>query len=187
MPTSSQAVTADELIRLPSGRFRYELVRGELRTMSLAGGVEGVVSVQVAVRLAAHVEQHRLGIVFCAGTGFHLEHDPDTVLAPDVAFVALQHIPAAGIPTNDWQGAPDLAVEVNSPGDRAGKVAGKSQAWLAHGARQVWIVDPQERTVTIHHADGRIVALGETDTLEGGDLVPGFACRVGEIFPPERV
>jgi Uma2 family endonuclease len=76
-----------------------------------------------------------------------------------------------------------LAVEVNSPGDRAGKVAAKTQAWLAHGARQVWIVDPQERSVTIHHADGRSAALGETDTLDGGDIVPGFSCRVGEVFP----
>ena len=182
---TSQIVTADELPRLPSGGDRYELVRGELHAMSPTGHHHGIVTAALTIRLGSFVTQQMLGAVFAAETGFHLEHDPDTVLAPDIAFIERQRFAETGLSGKFWQGAPDLVVEVNSPGDRTAKVAAKTQTWLTQGARQVWIVDPENRTVAIHHRDGRIVALSETDTLSGGDLVPGFACRVGEIFPPE--
>lgn len=182
---TSQIVTADELLRMPSGGERYELVRGELHAMSPTGDNHGIVTAALTIRLGSFVTQHKLGAVFAAETGFHLEHDPDTVLAPDLAFVERQRFAATELSGGFWQGAPDLVVEVNSSGDRAAKVAAKTQTWLARGARQVWIVDPAKRTVAIHHRDGHVAVLSETDTLSGGDLVPGFACRVGEIFPPE--
>jgi len=185
MATSPQIVTADELMRLSSDGFRYELVRGELQMMSPTGNEHAIVTAELTARLVSFVRQHSLGAVFTGEPGFQLERDPDTVLAPDIAFVERQRIAATGLSSKFWQGAPDLAVEVKSPSDRAGKVAAKTQSWLAHSVRQVWLVDPQKRTVTIYLRDGRVVALGETDTLEGGDVVPGFACRVGEIFPPE--
>jgi Uma2 family endonuclease len=178
---TSQIVTADELLQMPSGGDRYGLVRGELHAMSPTGDNHGVVTMALGIRLGSFVLQHKLGAVFAAETGFHLEHDPDTVLAPDIAFIERERFAATGLSGKFWQGAPDLAVEVNSPGDRAAK----TQAWLTHGVRQVWIVDPAKRTVTIHHRDGQVAVLSETDMLSGGDLVPGFACRVGEIFPPE--
>jgi Uma2 family endonuclease len=185
MATSPQIVTADELMRLSSDGDRYELVRGELQMMSPTGDEHGIVTAALTGLLISFVRQHTLGAVFAAESGFQLEHDPDTVLAPDIAFVERQRIATAGLSGKFWQGAPDLAVEVISRGDRAGKVDSKTQTWLAHGTHQVWIVDPQKRTVTIYHRDGRVIALSEADTLEGGDLVPGFACRVAEIFPPE--
>ena len=182
---TSQIVTADELLRMPSGGNRYELMRGELHTMSPTGDEHGIVTMALGIRLGSFVTQHKLGAVFAAETGFHLEHDPDTVLAPDIAFVERERFAATGLSGKFWQGAPDLAVEVNSPGDRAAKIAAKTQTWLTQGARQVWIVDPEKRTIAIHHRDGQVAVLSETDILSGGDLVPGFACRVGEIFPPE--
>jgi len=185
MATSPQIVTADELMRLSSDGYRYELVRGELQMMSPTGNEHAIVTAELTIRLGAFVKEHALGAIFAAEAGFQLEHDPDTVLAPEIAFVERQRIAATGVSPKFWQGAPDLAVEVKSPGDRAGKVAAKTQAWLAHGVRQVWLVDPQKRTVTIYRRDGGVIALSESDTLEGGDVVPGFACPVRKIFPPE--
>lgn len=184
MATSPQIVTADELMRLSSDGGRYELVRGELKILSFASSEQGVVTAALTTLVGLFVRQHVLGATCVAG-GFQLEHDPDTVLAPDIAFIERKRFEAAGLTGKFWQGPPDLAVEVKSPGDRAGEVSAKAQSWLAHGTRQVWIVDPQKRTVTVYHRDGRIVALSETDTLEGGDVVPGFACPIRKIFPPE--
>lgn len=185
MTTSPQIVTADELLRLSSDGGRYELVRGELQMMSPTGDEHGVVTAELTARLVSFVKQHALGAVVSGEPGFHLEHDPDTVLAPDIAFIERKRFDAAGLTGKFWQGPPDLAVEVKSPGDRAREVAAKAQSWLAHGVRQVWVVDPQNRTVTVYHRDGRIVALSEADTLEGGDVVPGFACPIRKLFPPE--
>jgi len=185
MATSPQIVTADELLRLSSDGNRYELVRGELQMMNLTGSEHGIVTAALMARLGSFAKQHALGAVFAAGSGFQLERDPNTVLAPDIAFVERQRIAATGLSGKFWQGAPDLAVEVLSPGDRAGATAAKTQSWLAHGVRQVWLVDPQKRIVTVHYQDGRVVALTDTDLLEGGDVVPGFACPVRKIFPPE--
>jgi Uma2 family endonuclease len=185
MATSPQIVTADELMRLSSDGFRYELVRGELQMMSPTGNEHAIVTAALTGLLVSFVRQHALGAVFAAEAGFQLERDPDTVLAPDIAFVERQRIDATGVSPEFWQGAPDLAVEVKSPSDRAGAVAAKTQAWLTHGARQVWLVDPRKRTVTIYHRDGRVIPLSEAEALEGGDVVPGFACGVGEIFPPD--
>ncbi len=182
MATSPQIVTADELLRLASDGYRYELVRGELQMMSPSGDEHGVVTAALTGLLISFVRQHALGAVFAAETGFQLERDPDTVLAADIAFVERQRIAATGLSGKFWQGEPDLVVEVKSPGDRAGA---KTQSWLAHGASQVWLVDPQKRTVTVYHRDGRVVVLSEADVLEGGDVVPGFACPVRKIFPPE--
>jgi Uma2 family endonuclease len=185
MTTSPQIVTADELMRLSSDGCRYELVRGELQMMSPTGNEHAIVTAELTIRLGAFVKERALGAIFAAEAGFQLESDPDTVLAPDIAFIERQRIAATGVSAKFWQGAPDLAVEVKSPGDRAAQVAAKTQSWLAHGVRQVWLVDPQQRTVTIHHRDGRVIALSEADALEGGDVVPGFTCPVRKIFPPD--
>jgi Uma2 family endonuclease len=83
-----------------------------------------------------------------------------------------------------FQGAPDLAVEVVSPGDRAGEVLAKVHEWLDAGCRAVWVVDPQTRTVAVHRSRNEIAVLQSTDTLSGGDLLPGFSVPVSEIFVP---
>lgn len=185
MATSPQIVTADELMRLSSDGGRYELVRGELQMMSPTGDDHGIVTAALTIRLGAFVMEQALGAVFAAETGFQLEHDPDTVLAPDISFIERRRFEAAGLTGKFWQGPPDLAVEVKSPGDRAGEASAKAKSWLAHGTHQVWIVDPKKRTVTVYHQDGRIVVLSEADELEGGDVVPGFTCPIHKIFPPE--
>jgi Uma2 family endonuclease len=182
MSTKTQLVTADELLRMPRGRFRYELVEGELKTTSPAGSEHGAIIVRITVRLGSYVEANDLGVCFGAETGFKLASDPDTVRAPDVAFIGRDRIPADGIPNKYWPGAPELAVEVLSPGDAPVKVEEKVAAWMSAGARAVWVVNPKTRTVTVHRAEGEVVTLGEQDELDGGAVVPGFRCKVSEIF-----
>jgi Uma2 family endonuclease len=182
MSTRTQLVTADELLLLPRGRFRYELVEGELRTMSPAGEEHGAVTVNVVVLLAQHVKANKLGVVLASEIGYKLASNPDTVLAPDVAFVRRERIEQTGIQKGFREGAPDLAVEVVSPGDTAKQVAEKSGEWLAAGALAVWVVNPKKRTVTVHRPAGEVVILTERDELDGGEVVPGFRCKVSEIF-----
>jgi Uma2 family endonuclease len=182
MSTQVQLMTADELLALPRGEFRYELVNGELRKMSPAGHEHGRIIVRLTTPLAQHVWANRLGEVYAAETGFRLKSDPDTVRAPDIAFIVRQRVDVVGKLKGYWPGAPDLAVEVLSPDDRVSEVEEKVSEWLTAGSRQVWVVSPKLHTVTVYRSLTDIATLTETEGLEGGDVVPGFVIKVAEIF-----
>jgi len=173
-------MTAEELIKLPRGNCRYELVKGELLTMSPAGARHGAVIINLTLPLAHHVKTHNLGVVFGAETGFTVERNPDTVLAPDIAFVRRSRIAKLG--EGYWEGAPDLAVEVASPSDSKSKIEKKVRCWLEGGASAVWIVNPKSRTVSVHGMNIEAMLLCEGDELCGGDIVSGFRFPVSEIF-----
>jgi Uma2 family endonuclease len=182
MSTTTHTMTADELLKLPRGKFRYELVKGELVTMSPAGSEHGAVIMNLAVPLGQYIKANKLGIAFGAETGFKLATDPDTVRAPDISFVRSERIPDTGIPISYWPGAPDLAVEVLSPGDTIAEVEEKIAEWLDAGASAVWVVSPKLRTITLYRSATDVVTLTEKDELSGQDVVPGFRCQVAEIF-----
>lgn len=182
MTTATQAMTAEELFQLPRGRFRYELVKGELITMAPAGEEHGAVTVNLTVPLAQHVRSNNLGVVYGAETGFKIESDPDTVLAPDIAFVSRHKIEETGISKGFRKGAPDLVVETVSPNESRRQVEQKVAKWLAAGASYVWVVDPPSRTVTVYRSTGDVKVLREDDELSGEDIVPGFRFAVAQIF-----
>jgi len=182
MTQTLQRSTASELFEMPDDGFRYELVKGELRRMSPSGSEHAVVIGRLTVRLGQHVEANSLGIYFGAEGGFKIASDPDTVRAPDIAFIGRERIPAAGIPKNFWPGAPDLAVEVVSPGDTRREVKEKVEDWLGAGTRAVWVVEPRRRTVSVYRSATDVTRLSEDDELDGGEVVPGFRCQVSEIF-----
>lgn len=181
--STTSLVTAEELLALPMGMGkRYELVLGELRVMSLHTWRHGNVVNNLLARLASFVNQHDLGMMFGAETGFRLARDPDTVRAPDIAFIAKQNLPAEMPREAFWPGAPDLAVEVLSPDDRTGEVDEKIEAWLATGTAAVWIVDPKLKTVTIYQSENGVTVRAMGQTLDGGKVVPGFSCPVADLF-----
>src|SRR5688500_6257676 len=122
--------TAEDLWAMPTVDGRRELVRGEVREMPPGGFDHGAIGMNIAVRLGAHVAQNRLGVVLGADTGFVLSRNPDTVRAPDVAFVAAARIPASGRTVRFWEGAPDVAIEVVSPGDTVEEVEEKVDHYL---------------------------------------------------------
>jgi len=179
MATTNHITTAAQLLEV-SGLGRSELVRGELIMMSPAGSRHGAVLARLTGRIVSFVDEHRLGTVFGAETGFQIQHDPDTVRAPDVAFVRASRMPA-DLPGGFFPGPPDLAVEVVSPSDRASEVLAKVQDWLEAGSAAVWVVDPHTRRVSVYRS-GEVVVLKESDALAGGDLLPGFSLPVAEIF-----
>lgn len=182
MEQQARTITAEELFRMRDDGYRYELVAGRLRKMTPAGSLHGAIGWRLAAAIGVHVEEHHLGVVFSADTGFKLAHDPDTVRAPDVAFVSRARIPASGIPTFYWSGPPDLAVEVRSPTDVRSEIAEKIAEYLQCGVGLVWFVDPAARRVTIHRANAEPESLGESETLDGGEALPGFRYPLSRLF-----
>jgi Uma2 family endonuclease len=182
MEVVRKQVTAEELLRMPDDGFRYELVRGELRRMTPAGNVHGRVAMNVAWPLAQYVKAHDLGTVYAAETGFLLARDPDTVRAPDAAFVSRARLEAVGEVEGYWPGAPDLAVEVISPDDSHVEVEEKVFDWLEAGTKVVLAINPRRRSVTLYRSQSDVTILTGTDVLDGGDVVPGFQLALREIF-----
>ena len=175
-------MTAQELLDYRHEPYRQELVEGTLYEMEPPGAEHGRVAMVIGALLYAHVERAGLGIAFASEVGFHLASDPDTVRAPDVAFIARERVPATGIPRGYWPGPPDLAVEVVSPNDRHSKVEGKALAWLDAGTRAVAVVDPRLRTAMVHRSRHDIRILTADEPLALGDVVPGWSPLVGEFF-----
>lgn len=175
-----KARTADELLRMPRGSQRYELVRGELRQSMPAGHEHGRLAMRIALSLARHVEAAALGEVYAAETGFQLAEDH--VRAPDVAFVRSERVTQMGAAPGYWPGAPDLAVEVLSPNDRYTDVEEKVADWLAAGTRMVVVVNPARRSLTVIRSPADVQVLSETATLDGDDVVPGWRLPAAAIF-----
>ncbi|HUR86544.1 MAG TPA: Uma2 family endonuclease [Solirubrobacteraceae bacterium] len=175
-------MTADELLRYRHEPYRQELLAGTLHEMEPPGAEHGIVAMRIGAMLANHVDAADLGLAFAAETGFRLASDPDTVRAPDAAFVARERADAVGRPTGYWPGAPDLAIEVVSPHDRHSAVEGKALDWLDAGARAVVVLDPPRRTATVYRTRADIRVLEGDERLELGDVVPGWAPSIASFF-----
>lgn len=183
MNPTQTLLTAEELLLLPDDGCRHELVDGELRTTALAGSEHSVIAVRLTHIVAVFVHKRDLGLVFGAEGGFRVRSDPNTVRAPDLAFVRRERIPPSGIPKGFWPGVPDLAAEVISPSERYEEVDEKVAMWLEAGAEIVWVLNPRRKTVAVHSGDGTVRLLAADEELSGGALLPGFACAVAELFP----
>ena|SRR5882762_481062 len=179
MPPSA-TLTAHDLERLNLPHKRTELVRGVLVVREPAGYRHGEVAARLSNLLMNHVNAHDLGRVLAAETGFKLAANPDTVRAPDVAFIARDRVPDPP-PAGYAALAPDLVVEVLSPDDRPGEVLAKVADWLSAGTRLVWVVDPARRSARVYRGDGSESFAALDGALDGEDVVPGFACRLSEV------
>lgn len=171
-------MTAEEFMNIDDDSHRHELIKGELLTMSPVGFTHGTVTMALSMILYNHVKAHNLGVVV-PEVGFKLESEPDTVLAPDIAFIARDRV--GDITPGFRLGAPDLAVEVMSQWDTKPQVERKAALWLELGARSVWNVNPKKRTVEVWRADSEKRLFHETDELVD-DTLPGFCVKVSEIF-----
>ena len=181
MSSPPALMTAEELLRTGISGKRTELVRGVLVVREPPGWLHGRVAMELARQIANHVAAHRLGAVLTAETGFTLARRPDTVRAPDVAFVRGERVPDPE-PRGFAELAPDLAVEVLSPGDRPGEVLAKVADWLTAGTRLVWVVDPERRLARVYRHDGSESIVGADEALDGEDVLPGFVCPLASIL-----
>jgi Uma2 family endonuclease len=183
MSAHAVLTTADELLKLPGGEGkRYELIEGWLHVMCAAGFEHGRVAATAGYLLGIHVRTTGSGVTLGAETGFILGRDPDTVRAPDAAFVSNARVDVVGITPGFWPGgAPDLAIEVVSPEDSRRYVREKALNWLEAGASAVLVLDPRSRSATVYRPGG------ETDTNADGELdlsdaVPGWRVAVADFF-----
>lgn len=174
-------MTAEELLHRSVPDKRTELVRGVLIVREPAGGRHGSVTMSLTLKLGAHVERTHAGQLFAAETGFTLSRGPDTVRAPDIAFVRRERLPDP-IPVAFLEFAPDLVVEVLSPGDRLGEVLANVGDWLEAGARLVWVVDPERLVARIYRHDGTEQIVSGDEPLDGEDVLPGFGCALTTVL-----
>ncbi len=177
---STKLMTAEELEQVPDDDFRYELVRGELIRIAPTSFEHLQITGLISYYLNAHVIPRGLGVVGGEG-GFTLHHHPDTVRAPDVAFVRTERVPTGDAAQHFADLAPDLAVEVRSPSDSMRELIAKADEYLAAGTSLVWLFDPQTKSVVVKTADGA-TTLGLDDTLDGGDVLPDFRLPLRLIF-----
>jgi Uma2 family endonuclease len=177
-------VTAHDLWRLGEGDVRRELVNGEVKEMAPVGGVHGQIAARTSAWLGGHVREHGGGEVVVGDVGFvlNLPADPERVRAPDVAFVSTQRLPEGRLPEGFLVGGPDLAVEILSPTDNPVEIQQKVRDYLEAGARLVWLIAPQAKTVTAYRADGSARLLREHESLQGEDVLPGLTIPLAELF-----
>lgn len=175
-------VTAEDLPYLAPEEGLCELVAGEIVREPAPGEEHGWVAGTLLVQLGRFVLEHRLGRIYAAETGFVVARGPDTVRAPDAAFVSYERLATTIRRGPYFEGAPDLAVEVLSPSNTRAEMAAKVRDFLAAGARAVWVVDSSRQEVTVHRPGSPPETLSRTDTLKGGSAVPGFRLPVREIF-----
>lgn len=182
MPVVPHRVTAEEFAALPSDGLRLELVRGEIVAMAPSFGDHGRSAGRLASTLGHYVLEHGLGEVYTAEAGFLLTRNPDTVRAPDLAFIQASRLTPEASRPNWIPVAPDLVVEVVSSGDRPSEIADKVQMWLDAGVRLVWVVFPSRLAVEAHRSGQPAITLRSSDQLDGADVVPGFAVSVSRLF-----
>jgi len=176
-------LTAKQLFRLPGLNTKFnELVRGALCVGEPSGGRSAELGARIMVLLGAYVYPRNLGFLTGEAGGYVLARNPDTVRAPDVAFMHRDRVPHSGVPREFIDGAPDLAVEVCSPSDRRKKVLEKVEDYLAAGTRLVWVVDIDQQTVTQYRPGSPPIVMGTDKTLDGEDVVPGFQLPITSLF-----
>ena len=182
MTTAKNLLTADDLLAMPDDGMRRELIRGELIEMPPASDDHGFAGHGLTWRMGAFIHQHGLGQGRIAETGFWIEVGPDTVLAPDYAFISYERMSSRPQARGYAQVIPDLVMEVVSPNDQQPQVDRKIQLWLNAGVRLVMVIYPASQEVHTHHDDGTVRRFGPGDTLTCEPVLPGFACAVDEIF-----
>jgi Uma2 family endonuclease len=187
MSTTTRLITADELLVMPpydedGNQCRFELIRGELKVMPLAKPLHGAICSRLHIKIGSFVEEHDLGECFGAETGFHVERDPDSVPGPDVAFVSHERLAAAENFEKYFTFAPDLAVEVLSPGNTAREISEKVAMYFAAGSRAVWVFHPKKRTAAAYTSPSEVRVFSEHEKFDGGEVLPGFTLDLAKLF-----
>jgi Uma2 family endonuclease len=184
MSETTRLVTAEELERFPHDDRRYELVEGRVVRMTPVGYAHSRVVARLLSMLERHVREAHLGVA-ATELGFRLRSNPDTVRAPDIAFIRRERIPSID-PKGFWHGPPDLAAEVRSPAETAPGIRSKAAEYLAAGVRLVLAIDPEQQTVTVYRRATAPTVLRSGERLDLDEVVAGFHCDVTEIFGEKR-
>ena len=180
--SSPKLVTAEELLELSANGFYGELVRGELVELMRPGVRHNKIMGLMTYILVSFVLPRSLGTVLPGDTGVVIERGPDTVRAPDVAYYVADRMGLDEDIPGYAELPPDLAVEIRSPNDSLPEMERRADMWLNYGVPLVWILIPENRSVDVYQRDEAVVSLAIDDELSGGEVLPDFSCRVGELF-----
>ena len=181
-PSVPKIQSAEELYSADHGQDRFELVKGVLIVMSPAGSEHGKIASRILIRLGSHVEEQDLGETFAAETGFLIESDPDTVRAPDAAFVSHKKLSETAQTSAYLPLAPDLVVEVVSPNDSSSDVEAKAEQWINAGTQIVLVADPKNETLRIYQSKSEIQVLRSGETFSSGDVCNNWQLDVDDVF-----
>ncbi len=180
--TKPQLLTADDLLRLYSEGVRGELILGVLCKIMPSSGRHGEVAFALGSEIRSFARPRRLGRVAGTDSGVRLSRNPDTVREPNVAYFSAQTLPLDVVADGYYEVIPDLVAEVVSPSDRPQEVHDKCHMWINAGVPMVLELQPESRSIRVHRRGQPIVTLTGDDVLDGGDVLPGFSCSVGELF-----
>ncbi len=176
-------LTAEEffLLPAPTDGSQQELVRGEVVTMPPLGGLHGATCSKTDRKLGAFIDGGFGGTLVCNDTGFITERAPDSVRGPDLSYWTKERLKE--IPVGYIEIAPDMLVEVLSPSNTSKQIRAKLQEFFARGVRLVWVIAPEDRTLTIYRTPDEGRVLHENATVTGEDVLEGFTCRVSDLLP----
>jgi Uma2 family endonuclease len=181
--TATQLITAEEFMRMPNPEdgSRQELVRGKVITMPSPFWNHGKIAGNIYFQIRTYLRENPIGQVVVEG-GVITQRDPDTVRGPDVSFMSNKRLPPGQTIEGYAEGAPDLCVEVLSKANTPAKIDKKLVEYFGGGSKLVWIVDPKGKTVRVHRSPKRSRLVKVDETLDGGDVLPGFTCAVADFF-----
>jgi Uma2 family endonuclease len=179
MAIETKLITAEELFQMPDNGQVTELVDGEVRTMTPAGYEHADIAMLIGESLSAYAKERQLGRAFASEIGFVISRNPDTVRAPDVAFVRKERLRRTPF---YFEGPPDLAVEVISPNDIYTEVDEKVEDWLHAGVRIVIVINPRKQTAVIHRSLTQVSHIDIDGALDAGDVVPGWTLSLRDLF-----
>jgi len=180
--TKHEIMSGAQLFSTQRDGSRLELVKGVLIVLSPAGSEHGRIASRILIRLGNHVETNNLGETFAAETGFLIASDPDTVRAPDAAFVSHEKMSSVEETSAYLPLAPDLVVEVVSPNDSSSDVEAKAQEWLAAGSLIVLVADPKNETVRIYRSRSEIRVLHTGESFSSGEVCHNWQLAVDDVF-----
>lgn len=179
--TITHLITANELEAM-GGDARYELIEGVLHEVSPSSFDSSEVGMRLGIILGSFVFEQRLGFLTGADGGYRLEHDPDTVIAPDLGFVGIERRNLRPGDRGFFPAPPDLAIEIISPTDERADIRRKMDLYQRTGVPLVWWIDPIKRTATVQRAGQPVQQLADSDVLDGEDIVPGFSIQLASLL-----
>lgn len=179
IPRAGEAISIEELMRLPDNGHKYERVRGALK-VTPAGHEQEAIGIWLSTLLSNFVRPRRLGRVYGSNAGYRLPNGD--LRAPDVSYVRQERLPGGRSPKGFADYPPDLAVEILSPNQKLQDIGEKVGEFLDWGTPLVWVIDPDTQTVTVFRSLTNVYTVGPGDELTGDEVIPGFAVRVTELF-----
>ena len=182
LKTDKKVWTDEEFMALPKDGHRYEIVNGELVDMGNSGALHGYICSLLVAALASDVLPKKLGVILDSSTAFKMKNGDRR--SPDISFFAKERLQGmTELPTGFLDGAPDLAIEVLSPGNTVEEIHDKLVEYFENGTRLAWIVHPTEHYVLVYRsAQEPDRLLKSVDSLDGEEVIPGFTFPVADLF-----